>query len=172
MNWLRIFRLTKREYYADFFITPPITLALLAVSLWHGLTPWWPVQFALGALGWTAYEYALHRWVLHRVPGFRDMHALHHDNQRDYIAVHPVVTIAVYAIVAAIFGLQSSAVTVGFSSAYIAYSVLHTAFHYTTIGRGHWLYGMKMRHVAHHRTDCNFGIVTSLWDRVFRTEGK
>jgi sterol desaturase/sphingolipid hydroxylase (fatty acid hydroxylase superfamily) len=170
-QWLDLFRRTRREYYADFFITPPITLALLIISVWHGLSFLWPIQFAVGAIGWTLYEYATHRWILHRILLFRDMHALHHAHQRDYIAVHPLVTIAVYALVAAIFGIGSSAVTVGFSTAYIAYSCMHTAFHYAEIDNGHWLYRMKMRHAAHHRMEVNFGVSTSLWDRVFRTEG-
>lgn len=167
--WLNFFRRTRREYFADFFITPPITLALLAVSLWHA-SALWPVQFALGVLVWTFYEYATHRWVLHRVWLFRQMHALHHDRQRDYIAVHPLVTILLYAVIAALFGVGSSAVTIGFSTAYIAYSCLHTAFHYAEISKGHWLYGLKMRHAEHHRREVNFGVSTGLWDLVFRTE--
>jgi sterol desaturase/sphingolipid hydroxylase (fatty acid hydroxylase superfamily) len=171
MGWLRLFRLTKREYYADFFITPPTTLAMLVFSIRDGVSVRWCCGLAIGLLGWSLYEYALHRWVLHKVPGFRDMHDLHHARQKDYIAVHPALTLSIYAALWAVFGFGSSAVMIGFSLGYIAYSVTHTAFHYTHIPKGHWLYGMKMRHAAHHRTDVCFGVTTSLWDKIFNTEG-
>jgi sterol desaturase/sphingolipid hydroxylase (fatty acid hydroxylase superfamily) len=29
-----------------------------------------------------------------------------------------------------------------------------------------------MRHALHHRADVNFGVSSSLWDRVFRTEAR
>jgi sterol desaturase/sphingolipid hydroxylase (fatty acid hydroxylase superfamily) len=167
--WLNLFRRTRREYFADFFITPPITLALLVVSLLHSFSVLWPLQFLAGVVAWTLYEYAMHRWILHHAPFFKEMHALHHDHQRDYIAVHPLVTIALYAILWAIFGVGSSAITVGFSIAYIVYSCLHTAFHYAQIGPDNWLYRLKMDHVAHHRGDGCFGVSTSLVDRLLGT---
>src|SRR5882762_1622101 len=114
--WLNLFRRTRREYFADFFITPPITLALLVVSLLHSFSVLWPLQFLAGMVAWTFYEYASHRWVLHGLPFFREAHDLHHAHQRDYIAVHPLVTIALYAVLWMIFGVGSSAVTVGFST--------------------------------------------------------
>jgi sterol desaturase/sphingolipid hydroxylase (fatty acid hydroxylase superfamily) len=166
--WLNLFRRTPREYYADFFITPPITFGLLIASLSHATT-WWPVELAAGLLIWTLYEYVVHR-ISHKVKFFRDIHALHHRNQRDYIAIHPAVTLALYAVFWMLFGFGTSALMVGFSIGYIIYSIEHTAFHYATIDPGHFLYGLKMRHVLHHRMDVNFGVSTSLWDRVFKTE--
>jgi sterol desaturase/sphingolipid hydroxylase (fatty acid hydroxylase superfamily) len=171
MNWLRLFRLTKWEYYADFFITPPITLALLVASVREGISPLWFGEVAIGLLGWSLYEYALHRWVLHRAWFFREMHELHHAKQTDYIAIHPILTLTIYVSLWAAFGFGSSAAMIGFSLGYIAYSIAHTAFHYAHIPKGHWLYGMKMRHAAHHRTDVNFGVTASVWDKLFNTEG-
>jgi sterol desaturase/sphingolipid hydroxylase (fatty acid hydroxylase superfamily) len=170
MNWLRLFRLTKREYYADFFITPPITIALFIVSARHGMSALWVTELFSGFVGWTLYEYAIHRWVLHRVLFFRDMHDLHHAKQKDYIAIHPLLTLALYGSLWALFGFRSSALMIGFTVGYIVYSVAHTAFHYARIPKGHWLYSLKMRHAAHHRTDCCFGVTNYFWDRIFRTE--
>ena len=167
--WLDLFRRTPREYYADFFITPPITVALLVVSLRHA--DWrWPFGFALGWLLWTFYEYAAHRFISHMIPMFREAHALHHDAQRDYIALHPVMTLSIYGLFWMLFGFGSGSVSVGFSSGYVFYSFAHTAFHYASIEPRDFLYRLKMRHVLHHRTDLNFGVTTALWDRVFRTE--
>lgn len=172
MDWLRLFRLTKREYYADFFITPPITLALLVVSVRQDISVLWATEIVAGFVGWTLYEYALHRWVLHKALFFRDMHGLHHARQKDYIAIHPLLTLTIYGSLWALFGFRSSALMIGFTVGYIVYSIAHTAFHYTTINKSHWLYGLKMRHAAHHRTDCCFGVTTKIWDKLFNTEGR
>lgn len=168
--WLRLFRLTKAEYYADFLITPPITAVLISVSLIYGFTLWWLGQFGLGLFAWTGYEYAVHRVLLHRWP-LSSFHALHHDDQVDYIAVHPVLTLLIYVASWMLFGLRSSAVVAGFSVGYLIYAALHTAFHHAAIGPAHWLFRLKRRHALHHRfARTNFGVVTSLWDRVFGTE--
>jgi sterol desaturase/sphingolipid hydroxylase (fatty acid hydroxylase superfamily) len=168
--WLNLFRRTPREYYADFFITAPITVVLLVLSL---VDPdvFWPARFGLGVMMWTFYEYATHRWISHRLMFFREAHALHHIAQRDYIALHPAATLLLYIAFWALFGFGYGAVSVGFSVGYVFYSAAHTAFHYATIEPGHFLYGLKMRHVLHHRANVNFGVTTSLWDRAFRTEG-
>jgi sterol desaturase/sphingolipid hydroxylase (fatty acid hydroxylase superfamily) len=167
--WLDLFRRTPREYYADFFITPPITLVLLCLSLTD--VDWlWPLKFGAGVLLWTFYEYFAHRFISHQVPMFREAHALHHRAQRDYIALHPVMTLAIYGCFWMLFGFGYGAMSVGFSSGYVFYSIAHTSFHYATIEPGHFLYGLKMRHVLHHRSEANFGVTSGLWDRVFRTE--
>lgn len=170
---LAFFRLTRREYFADFFITPPITVAFAIYSLSHGFGPLWLAEFAAGWVAWTFYEYALHRWGLHELPFLRDMHDLHHRNQKDYIAVPPWATLAIYAGFWLIFGMRSSAFMVGFSVGYIVYAAMHTAFHHALVGKGEWLYPMKQRHVAHHRdgTVC-YGVTISFWDRLFGTESK
>ena len=170
--WLNFFRRTRREYFADFFITPPITVALLALSLSTSFSATWPLKFLAGLVLWTFYEYATHRWVMHAIWPFREAHALHHADQQDYIALHPLVTLGLYAVTAAIFGVNSSAVTVGFSVGYIVYSSYHTAFHYAIIWPTSWLYQPKLRHDIHHRMPKNFGVTTSLWDRIFGTELK
>jgi sterol desaturase/sphingolipid hydroxylase (fatty acid hydroxylase superfamily) len=169
--WMNFLRRTRREYYADFFITPPITAALLGLSLYTSLDAWWAPKFLAGWLGWTLYEYAVHR-LAHVVGPLRRIHWLHHDRQKDYIAVHPLVTLAQYALVAAVLGVGSSAATVGFSTGYIVYSAMHTAFHYATIRKGHWLYGLRLRHVEHHRREVNFGVSVCIWDRLLGTEGR
>jgi sterol desaturase/sphingolipid hydroxylase (fatty acid hydroxylase superfamily) len=170
-DWaLAFFRLTRREYFADFFITPPVTIALACVSLYHSASVWWPPLFIAGVFAWTFYEYATHRWVAHRIWFFKQAHGLHHQHQKEYIAVHPLATIAAYVGFWLVLGFKSSAFMVGFSTGYIAYSVAHTLFHYATIVEGGWLFPAKRRHALHHRNDkVNFGVTTALWDVVFRT---
>jgi sterol desaturase/sphingolipid hydroxylase (fatty acid hydroxylase superfamily) len=169
---LSLFKLNKREYYADFLITPPLTAALLGLSALHGFSPLWLVEFIVGLIAWTFYEYATHRWLLHQVWPFRDLHDLHHADQKDYIAVHPAVTLALYAGFWWVWGVSYSALAVGFSVGYVAYAFLHTAFHHTRIVSGP-LFKLKRRHALHHAfDDINFGVSTSVWDRLLGTEKK
>jgi sterol desaturase/sphingolipid hydroxylase (fatty acid hydroxylase superfamily) len=168
-KWVEYFRLSRREYFADFFITPPLTIALTVISLLHCSWTWMPL-FGAGLLAWTLYEYLMHRVGLHHVWFARDLHALHHDDQRDYIASHPLVTIAIYAVLWLLFGFNSSAFASGFSVGYVIYAALHTLFHYATILPGHPLFRLKRHHALHHKfDDANFGVSTRLWDRVFIT---
>lgn len=171
MNYLTaLFQLSRREYFADFFITPPLTLVLLVWSLTHSFNVMWPIAFSAGFVLWTLYEYLTHRWVLHRTWLFKAVHDLHHDNQRDYIALHPVVTLGGYVGFAIIFGINSSALMVGFSTGYVVYAALHTAFHYAKIGPGHVLFKLKRHHALHHTIhEANYGVTTTLWDRYFGT---
>ncbi len=170
MRLTRLVKLTRREYFADFFITPPLTLALMAWSVWSDFSVWWPLWFAGGLAAWTLYEYGFHRFALHHAPLLKDVHDLHHADQRDYIAVHPAVTIALYVSFAVLFGIGSSALTVGFSTGYVIYAAAHTAFHYAKIGSGHWLFALKRHHALHHTFhNANYGVTTRVWDRLFRT---
>lgn len=171
--WLvGLFRLSRREYYLDFWITPPLT-ALLA---WHsiragGFSAAWVAEFVAGWLIWTLYEYVLHRFVLHGLPIGRDVHALHHRNQLDYIAQPPWLTVATYGLFWSVLGVRSSALMIGFSTGYVAYAVAHTLFHYAHFTPGSLLWRMDQRHVAHHRYGrvC-YGVTVDWWDRLFRTE--
>lgn len=168
---LDLFRLSWGEYFADFLITPPLTVAFTVLSIRAEFSWAWVALFAVGFLAWTFYEYALHRWLLHKAWFLRDFHELHHSRQTDYIAVHPAVTLALYGFFWFAFGARSSAMMCGFSTGYVVYSVLHTAFHYCTIRVGSPLYASKRRHALHHRFDnANFGVTTALWDRLLKTE--
>lgn len=166
-----LFRLTRCEYFADFFITPPITLALAGVSLMHNFGWVWVLEFVLGLLFWTFYEYATHRWLLHGFPFWQDVHKLHHDNQRDYVAMPPWATLTLYMSMWLIFGFRASSFAVGFSCGYVIYAALHTAFHYRTTRPGDWLFNLHRRHSLHHIFEqSNFGVSVSWWDKLFGTE--
>lgn len=170
--WLvRFVHLSRREYFADFFITPPLTGLIAALWLLHGATLVSGFVLAGGLVAWTFYEYALHRWLLHEIWLFRDFHALHHDYQRDYIAVHPAVTLLIYGGSWMAFGLQYSSFMVGFSVGYVLYAAAHTICHYAAVSPGNPLFWLRRRHALHHVFhDVNYGVTTSLWDRAFRTE--
>jgi sterol desaturase/sphingolipid hydroxylase (fatty acid hydroxylase superfamily) len=166
-SWVK---LSKREYYADFFITPPLTALMLIISAWHGLSAAWFLSILVGIVAWTLYEYVTHRWMLHRFWLLRYVHELHHARQRDYIALHPLATLAIYAAMWYLFGMQSSALMVGFSIGYVVYSAMHTLFHFGSISERHPLFRLKRHHAIHHRfEDTNFGVSSSFWDSLFGT---
>lgn len=166
MDVTRLFKLTKFEYYLDFFLTPSITLALILTST---ITPLWFAFIGLGFVSWSFVEYAFHRWVLHRLYPLDQLHDLHHKHQQDYIALHPGISLVLYLTLWGLLGFGSSPFMIGYSLGYILYSILHTLFHYTIIQKGHPLYQLKMNHAAHHRRDANFGVTSPVWDLIFRT---
>jgi sterol desaturase/sphingolipid hydroxylase (fatty acid hydroxylase superfamily) len=168
---LNSFRLKKREYYADFVITPLMTLVVAFYSLADGLSQRWLGEFALGWMAWTLYEYLVHRFVLHEMALFREVHGLHHANQLEYVALHPLATLAIYLGFVLAFGVGSSPIMVGFSLGYIYYSAVHTSYHYLRINASSWWYKGDQRHVLHHRYgNVCYGVSTGAWDRLFRTE--
>lgn len=172
VEFVNLFRLSRREYYADFFITPVITGVYAYFSLSRGFGVAWLANFAAGYALWTLYEYALHRWVLHSRRGIlSEVHRLHHRNQLDYVAVPPLGTMLSYAFFYLVFGAASSALMVGFSIGYIAYSTVHTMLHYSDIGPRSWLRPLLRHHEGHHRLGSyNMGISCTVWDYVFRTK--
>lgn len=122
----------------------------------------------LGVLAGTFVEYVVHRWLLHRLmPAF---HAIHHnapDDTRPGIGDLAVLVAA--AIVAATsMWFWSGAFAVGVVLWYNAYAALHLSFHH-----GASLTGppcLQTRHDDHHKYyDCNYGVVTPLWDHLFGT---
>lgn len=155
-------------YYVDFIVWPLIALAIL---LMDGPT----VDFGLGILAWTLIEYGLHAWFLHHTPLGRRIHEAHHAHPHSKEDLDFVPrTITSLSFVVAFFWLTGASFLdffAGTAAGYGWFITLHHALHHWRISRWHPLYRCKMRHVAHHKIDdCNYGVTTSLWDRVFRTE--
>ena len=98
-----IFRLTKKEYYADLFITPVLTLLFFMYSF-SSFSSFWPLFIIAGIILWSLYEYILHRFFLHNIFPFTIVHALHHRNKYDYIAIPPWLTFIFYIIFLVLFG--------------------------------------------------------------------
>lgn len=169
LSW---FRLSKREYYADFLITPPVT-AVYAIYAWEKSSNATAFigMFILGWLLWTFYEYILHRYILHAFFFFRNQHDMHHDDAKDYIGLPPWGTVFNYLAFYFMFGIHSNALMVGFSTGYIMYAVLHTIVHYKRIRKTDRLWNLYRRHCLHHTIgNVNYGVTLSVWDRLFRTE--
>jgi sterol desaturase/sphingolipid hydroxylase (fatty acid hydroxylase superfamily) len=172
-------RLSKLCYYGDFFVSLALIVLMAGSAV---ILPTWPQRavwlvFALlGAAGWTLVEYLLHRWLYHHVSFFREAHAAHHAEPNAHIGAPPVIGILLifgifYAPLATVYPIAASGLTTGVLGGYVAYMLVHHAAHYWTVRPGSWLYHARRHHALHHyhSQDCNFGITTAMWDRVFGT---
>ena len=81
---MRLLRLGKIVYYADFYVYPLVIAALAAFAISQGPKGGWMVwltAFVSGIGLWTLVEYLLHRYVLHHVPYLKEAHDAHHEDQ-------------------------------------------------------------------------------------------
>lgn len=165
MDWNQ----NKLGYYADFAIAPLVVLVALAI-FYHGGIAVLGLFALAGFFGWTFAEYWIHRVVFHHV--FQAAHHLHHRRPRGYVAAPVWLTTAVHLVLAAAFtqcGPAGLGLLLGLEAGYLAYIVTHDRMHHSKPRSG-WLYGRAQLHAMHHHgAEANFGVITSLWDRVFRT---
>jgi sterol desaturase/sphingolipid hydroxylase (fatty acid hydroxylase superfamily) len=142
---------------------------------------------ALGYLGWTLFEYWLHRLVFHFEPqdgiGARMhwiIHGVHHEHPNDplRLVMPPAVSIPLGGVVfgllyLALGKLYAPGMAAGFFAGYLAYDMLHYYVHHftprTRMGRT-----LRERHMRHHFQDDTkgFGISAPYWDEVFRTSSR
>jgi dihydroceramide fatty acyl 2-hydroxylase len=135
----------------------------------------WAACLGGGLALWTAVEYLMHRWVLHRLAP----HYQHHEEPEkvEYIFA-PLWLSGSSAIV--LWGLLSLAVgswqhgaliMAGTVGGYLLYEALHVRMHSPVAG-GRVLRALRKHHFYHHFGDDSrcFGVTTPVWDVVFRTE--
>jgi sterol desaturase/sphingolipid hydroxylase (fatty acid hydroxylase superfamily) len=139
--------------------------------------------FAAGAVAWTLLEWLLHGQVFHsrrlRNP-FAKEHALHHADPlhvvgwpRKLATVSFVVALFALLLRLALGHYEATAFPVGLGLASLAYEALHRLIHLrpprTRYGR--WV---RLHHVQHHfhTPRRNFGVTTTIWDRLFGTYDK
>jgi sterol desaturase/sphingolipid hydroxylase (fatty acid hydroxylase superfamily) len=172
-------RLGRWGYYTDFVLYPLLVVALVAVTWRAAPLAWtqWAVCVVVGVIVWTFAEYVLHRFVFHDIPFFARMHDTHHADPTGMIGTPSWISLAV-----TVFGLLlplwwgttfevASGMTAGGMLGYFWYIALHHAVHHMRIEPGTYLFRVKRRHALHHfaRQSCNFGVTTSMWDRLFGT---
>jgi sterol desaturase/sphingolipid hydroxylase (fatty acid hydroxylase superfamily) len=136
--------------------------------------------FAAGALAWTFLEWLLHGQVFHSRQlrnSFAKEHARHHADPLRMVGwPRKLLTLAfVVVTLVAIVRLSSgrydaAAFPVGLGLMYVVYESLHRTIHVrpprTAYGR--WV---RLHHVQHHfhTPRRNFGVTSTVWDRVFGT---
>ena len=162
------------RHFGD-FVTLPIAIVILA-----DLAGVYRLYLVLiGIAAWTLMEYLVHRFVFHRFSVGRRLHQLHHDRPSDPDAERsslstPLIASPIGFLLIGATGLEDgSAIFAGLLLGYLAFIVIHYAVHRWPIEQNSWLYSAKMRHLTHHRFEnCNYGVTTSFWDIVFRTNAR
>lgn len=173
------FAQSKLAFYADFMLCPGVIGAMAAVAWIGGArreAPDFATALVAGAIAWTLIEYALHRFVLHRVPPFRAWHAVHHAVPRELIGapawLSPLLLLTLFTLTWRFEDLVlACGVAAGVAAGYLVYVSIHYATHHLPGLQWAWLRQLRCDHALHHRSvvPCNFGVSTRLWDRVFGT---
>ncbi|GAB4110371.1 MAG: hypothetical protein OHK0013_46190 [Sandaracinaceae bacterium] len=137
-----------------------------------------------GALGWTLFEHALHRFVFHaplRSEAGRAVllivHGHHHvwPRDRSRLTATPwqaalTWLLAYGAFRALLAPPHALAATAGFGLGYVAYEAMHFLAHHGR-PRARWLRAIRAHHLRHHHVDptSRWGISSPLWDVILGT---
>lgn len=171
--------LSKPAYYADLIVLP-MMMALLGLS-WLGRGGWQQALIAvsciLGIALYTLLEYFWHRYAQHHIPAVQRMHERHHGHPGALVGTPAWITAAACMAPLLLFWWPfgwnfASGIAFGLMLGCLWYSAYHHALHHWPARRGTWLYRLKRRHYMHHHAllACNFGVTTSMWDRMFGSE--
>lgn len=171
---------SKAAYAADFavYLVTPVFIAWMLLH--YGPHAAWlriVISIIAGLVGWTLIEYVLHRFILHGLQPFKRWHAQHHLRPHALIGTPTpfsliLILICVFLPTVLVGGnvWLATGLTLGVITGYAIYSLMHHAVHHWRANFA-WLKRRKRLHAIHHhaRSACDFGVVTSFWDRVFRT---
>jgi len=171
--------INKFLYFGDFFAIPIAVVVFACLSHRGSGVYAFPEYLAAAFFGvalWTLVEYLIHRFVYHHAPILSPLHDQHHKRPNELIGVPSFISsglvVAIcYFPLAAFYPVLAAGFVSGMLIGYAAYMFVHHATHHWRIEPGHWLYPLRVRHMAHHYRDtANFGVTTGFWDRVFGTE--
>jgi sterol desaturase/sphingolipid hydroxylase (fatty acid hydroxylase superfamily) len=184
---VRLFYCQPASYWLPVAFYTPIGLALILWNVLVGGVAWW--QFAVlplaGVMLWTLLEYFIHSIGFHRptrsmrLQVVQGSHSGHHADPTELtqIVSRLSFTLPVALVIFAVLSLvlwsvqRAGLAMVGVIVGYLAYEVIHYRIH---VGRrSRWLPRSLVRnHLYHHHKDQTrcFGVTTTLWDHVFRTQ--
>jgi sterol desaturase/sphingolipid hydroxylase (fatty acid hydroxylase superfamily) len=155
-------------------------LIFLALGL-HRFSGHWVVAGGVAIMGFLfsgLLEYIVHRWLLHGPPSMaRRGHAHHHAEPRALIST-PLCVVMTGALI--MWGLLGLVLPVGLAALlvfglYAGYNYFALVHHWQHHRRrdgacvAHWRRLERLHHLHHHRQMVNFGISTTIWDRLFGT---
>ena len=155
-------------------------LVFLAIGFQHYAGP--PASIAaavvIGFLSWGLLEYTLHRFVLHgRSSIARQGHVQHHADPTALISTPMFMLLALFVVTWLLVGLVAPADVAAFYicglyTCYNYFVVVHHLQHHRPqdLARVAYVEQLeRMHHMHHERQSVNFGISTTVWDRVFGT---
>jgi 4-hydroxysphinganine ceramide fatty acyl 2-hydroxylase len=136
------------------------------------------LSVVVGFIAWGFLEYALHRWLFHGRPSMaRRGHARHHADDTALISTPLLIVMAcafaIWAILALVFPPGVACLLVfGLYAGYNYYVLLHHLQHH----RGDDLVGVpclarfgRAHRIHHDRQVVNYGVSTTIWDRLLGT---
>ena len=156
-----------------FWVYLPLVAASLVWNRSNGAAVW-AVCLGSGLALWTAVEYGMHRWVLHRLKP----HYQHHDEPEvlEYIFaplwLSGIAAVVLWVLLALGLGSwqRGSLVMSGTVAGYLFYEALHVRLHSPVAG-GPLLRALRKHHFYHHFADDTrcYGVTTPIWDYVLGT---
>jgi sterol desaturase/sphingolipid hydroxylase (fatty acid hydroxylase superfamily) len=152
--------MTVAIYFGELVFAIAVAIALLATSIFEpSLTA---ALFCCGLAAWTLAEYIIHRFLLHALA--RVQHGIHHARPQDPI---DKIFWQVWLAFAVLYLIAGGAVLAGLLIAYAWYLLVHYCAHHNPAMLPA---SLLKHHLDHHRfANRNYGVTTTLWDRVFRT---
>lgn len=169
---------------AGFWIPCAVAAIVAGITLRERTLPEALLLAAGGLIGWTLFEYAMHRFLFHlELPGALGrrfafvIHGCHHADPRDALRnVMPLAASIPYAAaVAALADLfidrADWLLAGGFGAlGYVGYDLGHWAFHQRR-SRNRLFRYLQRHHWRHHAADAdgNYAVTVPLWDFLFRT---
>ncbi len=138
--------------------------------------------FVLGFFSWTFLEYALHRWLYHKIKdssydsGLQYMfHGIHHEfpSDEDRIILPPIPGLVIAHLLLLVFYLlfdvECLTLGAGFLMGYLAYISIHWMVHSKPAPEkfNFWWTHHNIHHYQQH--DRAFGVSSPIWDYVFHS---
>jgi 4-hydroxysphinganine ceramide fatty acyl 2-hydroxylase len=161
-----------------FDLAGAVAFLMLAVNHYAGRPVSAAIAAVLGFVAWGFLEYVLHRWILHgRHSMARQGHAQHHADPTALISTPIFVMMLLFVIIWALLRLVLSDAVAAFAvfglyTGYNYFVIVHHWQHHRPqdLARVAYLQRLEHLHHSHHtRQIVNFGISTTMWDRLFRT---
>lgn len=141
------------------------------------------INFILGWLVFSAFEYVMHRFIFHMTPDkpFKEkltytMHGVHHDHpkDKDRLAMPPLISLLIAGLIFIIFyplfQRGTYAFLAGFTFGYAFYLSIHYMIHRYSPPKNYFRFYWIHHGIHHHaEPDRAFGVSTRLWDGLFGT---
>jgi sterol desaturase/sphingolipid hydroxylase (fatty acid hydroxylase superfamily) len=159
------------------------SLALLATALFPAGVAGWLAGLLLGAVYANAFEYALHRFVLHApestIPHQHDVHHTSWGRPDEPLYINftrrPWVVVLLFTVnglpVLAVEALVGLGVAAGILAAFTLYFIVYEEIHWRIHAGGlpRWLDFSRRHHLAHHAgEEGRYNVWLPLWDSVVK----
>ncbi len=178
-------RLSRTHIALPIALFLSLAAGLFAYAQYYSLLPFGRATalFLLGLVGFTLFEYLMHRYVFHMSTHTRFrarvqhiFHGVHHavPKDKDRLAMPPLMSITLATLLFMLFrwamGAAAFAFLPGFLTGYALYLLVHYVVHAYRPPRNAFRV-LWTHHAIHHYKDDQraFGVSSPLWDYVFGT---